>query len=117
MTKKKLNTDEMRILRVKLLKEKESIKEVNIAEFCKEIMTIHGGNVNVSRAIPDIRDGLKPVERRILWDMYNDLLLRYLTDSSIPEIKNIKTLKCARIVGDVLGKYHPKIYMGMYKFL
>jgi len=52
--------------------------------------------VNVSRAIPDVRDGLKPVHRRILYSMselnlYNDKPYR----------------KCARIVGDVLGKYHP----------
>lgn len=52
--------------------------------------------VNVSRAIPDARDGLKPVHRRILYSMhelglYNDKAFR----------------KCARIVGDVLGKYHP----------
>ncbi|MFA6865937.1 MAG: DNA gyrase subunit A [Clostridia bacterium] len=52
--------------------------------------------VNVSRAIPDVRDGLKPVHRRILYAMY-DMNNTY----------DKPTKKCARIVGEVLGKYHP----------
>ena len=52
--------------------------------------------VNVSRAIPDVRDGLKPVHRRILFAM-NDLGNTYDKPHK----------KCARIVGEVLGKYHP----------
>ncbi len=54
-------------------------------------------SVITSRALPDVRDGLKPVQRRILYTMQNDLHLG----------PNAKPLKCARIVGDVLGKYHP----------
>src|SRR5208282_6556364 len=54
-------------------------------------------SVITSRALPDVRDGLKPVQRRILFSMYNDLGLR--ADS--------KPAKCARIIGDVMGKYHP----------
>ena len=54
-------------------------------------------SVITSRALPDVRDGLKPVQRRILYTMQNDLRLGPAT----------KPLKCARIVGDVLGKYHP----------
>lgn len=53
-------------------------------------------SVIVSRALPDVRDGLKPVHRRILYDMY-EMGVRY----------NGPYRKCARIVGDVLGKYHP----------
>ena len=53
-------------------------------------------SVIVSRALPDARDGLKPVHRRILYDMF-ELGIRYNTPNK----------KCARIVGDVLGKYHP----------
>ncbi|MDX2150696.1 MAG: DNA gyrase subunit A, partial [Bryobacteraceae bacterium] len=53
-------------------------------------------SVIVGRALPDIRDGLKPVHRRILYGMH-DMGLTY----------NRPTKKCARIVGDVLGKYHP----------
>jgi DNA gyrase subunit A len=54
-------------------------------------------SVITSRALPDVRDGLKPVQRRILFDMYNDL---HLTSDA-------KFRKCAAVVGDVLGKYHP----------
>ncbi|MCX8059559.1 MAG: DNA gyrase subunit A [Spirochaetes bacterium] len=53
-------------------------------------------SVIIGRAIPDIRDGLKPVHRRILWSMWE----QGITFES-------STKKCARIVGDVLGKYHP----------
>lgn len=53
-------------------------------------------SVIVSRALPDVRDGLKPVHRRILYDMY-EMGVKY----------NGPYKKCARIVGDVLGKYHP----------
>ena len=54
-------------------------------------------SVITSRALPDVRDGLKPVQRRILYAMYNDQ--RLLPDA--------KYRKCAAVVGDVLGKYHP----------
>ena len=53
-------------------------------------------SVIISRALPDVRDGLKPVQRRTLYDMY-ELGIRY--DSPYR--------KCARIVGDTMGKYHP----------
>ncbi|MDR0907104.1 MAG: DNA gyrase subunit A, partial [Rikenellaceae bacterium] len=54
-------------------------------------------SVIVARALPDVRDGLKPVHRRILYDMSNELGLY----SDKPHRKS------ARIVGDVLGKFHP----------
>jgi DNA gyrase subunit A len=54
-------------------------------------------SVITSRALPDVRDGLKPVQRRILFGMYRDLRLRH--DS--------RFLKAARVVGEVMGKYHP----------
>src|SRR5688572_24737868 len=54
-------------------------------------------SVIVSRALPDVRDGLKPVHRRILYAVYHDLGL----DHTKPHKKS------ARIVGEVLGKYHP----------
>ena len=53
-------------------------------------------SVIVSRALPDARDGLKPVQRRVLYGM-NEMGVRY----------NGQTKKSARIVGDVMGKYHP----------
>ena len=63
-------------------------------------------SVIVSRALPDVRDGLKPVHRRILDDMY-ELGLKY----------NAPTKKCARVVGDVLGKYHPHGDQSVYDAL
>ena len=53
-------------------------------------------SVITARALPDARDGLKPVHRRILWGMFD---MRALPDRP--------TLKCARVTGDVMGKYHP----------
>src|SRR3954469_3386232 len=50
-----------------------------------------------SRALPDVRDGLKPVQRRILYTMYHDLGLR----------ADARPRKCAKIIGDVTGNYHP----------
>ena len=54
-------------------------------------------SVITDRALPDVRDGLKPVQRRILYAMHHDLHLS--PDKS--------TLKCAKVVGQVLGSYHP----------
>jgi len=54
-------------------------------------------SVITARALPDVRDGLKPVQRRILYAMQNELHLRF----------DAKYIKCARIVGDVMGKFHP----------
>ncbi len=80
------------------------MEEVNenrtiIVDVAKEMRTSYlnyAMSVIVSRALPDVRDGLKPVHRRILFDMY-EMGLR----------ANSSYKKCARIVGDVLGKYHP----------
>src|SRR5215203_4888142 len=54
-------------------------------------------SVITSRALPDVRDGLKPVQRRILHTMYTDLRLT----------ADAKHRKCAKVVGDVMGNYHP----------
>lgn len=75
---------------------KSNIIKVQVNDELKKSFIAYAMAVNVSRAIPDVRDGLKPVQRRILYAM-NELGL----DSSKPY------RKCARIVGDVLGKYHP----------
>src|SRR4051795_2933678 len=60
-----------------------------------------------SRALPDVRDGLKPVQRRILYTMYHELRLT-------PDGRHAK---CARIVGDVMGKYHPHGDTALYDAL
>lgn len=76
--------------------ENSKIKDVKVEDEMKKSFIAYAMAVNVSRAIPDVRDGLKPVHRRILYAM-NELGL-----------SNDKPFrKCARIVGDVLGKYHP----------
>jgi len=73
-----------------------SIKPVGIEEEMKRSYLDYAMSVIVSRALPDVRDGLKPVHRRILFAM-QELNLRY----------NTPYKKSARIVGEVLGKYHP----------
>ncbi len=70
--------------------------DVEVDEELKKSFIAYAMAVNVSRAIPDVRDGLKPVHRRILYSMH-ELGLTY--DKAFR--------KCARIVGDCLGKYHP----------
>ena len=72
------------------------IKPVNIEEEMKSSYLDYAMSVIVSRALPDVRDGLKPVQRRVLYAM-DGLGLRY----------NSPHKKSARIVGEVMGKYHP----------
>ena len=74
----------------------EKIIPINIEEELQNCYLDYSMSVIVSRALPDIRDGLKPVHRRILFGMY-ELGMQY----------NKPYKKSARIVGDVLGKYHP----------
>ncbi|MBQ2804697.1 MAG: DNA gyrase subunit A [Clostridia bacterium] len=83
-----------------------NVKPIKMEEEMKRSFIAYAMAVNVSRAIPDVRDGLKPVHRRILYAMgelnlYNDKPYR----------------KCARIVGDVLGKYHPHGDSAVYEAL
>ncbi|MDD5127608.1 MAG: DNA gyrase subunit A [Dehalococcoidales bacterium] len=73
-----------------------TVKPINIEDEMRNSYLDYAMSVIVSRALPDVRDGLKPVHRRILYAM-NDMGLRY----------NTPHRKSARIVGEVLGKYHP----------
>src|SRR5213080_3018631 len=75
----------------------ETIQPVSIAQETRRRYLNYALSVITSRALPDVRDGLKPVQRRILYTMYNDLRLHF----------DGRTMKSARIVGDVMGKYHP----------
>ncbi|OWR14040.1 DNA gyrase subunit A [Chryseobacterium sp. VAUSW3] len=77
-------------------KEGERLIPINIVDEMKSSYIDYSMSVIVSRALPDVRDGLKPVHRRVLYGMYN-----------LNVFSNRKHLKSARIVGDVLGKYHP----------
>src|SRR5690625_4661042 len=72
------------------------VQEINIGNEMRTSFLDYAMSVIVSRAIPDVRDGLKPVQRRILYSM-NDLGMH--ADKAYK--------KSARIVGDVIGKYHP----------
>ena len=81
------------------------IVQVNLEEQMKAAYIDYSMSVIVSRALPDVRDGLKPVHRRILYDMAAELNL----SSDKP------TRKSARIVGDVLGKFHPHGDLSVYE--
>ena len=74
----------------------EKIVPIYIEEEMKDSYINYAMSVIIGRALPDVRDGLKPVHRRILYAM---------KDMGIVHSKAFK--KCARIVGEVLGKYHP----------
>ena len=79
-----------------MVSDNEKIVQVDIETTMKSAYIDYAMSVIVSRALPDVRDGLKPVHRRILFSM-NENGIRY----------NTPFKKSARIVGDVLGKYHP----------
>lgn len=76
--------------------ERPHVQEVNISQEMKTSFLDYAMSVIVSRALPDVRDGLKPVHRRILYAMH---------DLGMHADKAYK--KSARIVGEVIGKYHP----------
>lgn len=81
---------------IKEILSKTRIIPVNVRDQMSKCFISYAMAVNVSRAIPDVRDGLKPVHRRILYAMYD-----------MGNTYDKPTKKCARIVGEVLGKYHP----------
>lgn len=76
--------------------QKKNVQEINLVSEMKESFIDYAMSVIVSRALPDVRDGLKPVHRRILYGMH---------ELGVTPDKAHK--KSARIVGDVMGKYHP----------
>ena len=83
-----------------------NIQPVNIEEEMRRSYLDYSMSVIIGRALPDVRDGLKPVHRRILYTMQNMGLQ-----------PNKATRKCARIVGDVMGKYHPHGNLAVYDAL
>src|SRR6186997_1004086 len=82
----------------------ETIHPASIDKETRDRYLIYALSVIMSRALPDVRDGLKPVQRRILYTMYHDLHLH----------ADAKPRKCAKIVGDVTGNYHPHGGMAAY---
>jgi DNA gyrase subunit A len=73
-----------------------NVQPINIEEEMRRSYLDYSMSVIIGRALPDVRDGLKPVHRRILYAMHDMGLLH-----------NRKHVKCAKVVGEVLGKYHP----------
>ena len=76
--------------------ENTTVKKIEVEDELKKSFISYAMAVNVSRAIPDVRDGLKPVHRRILYSM-----------GELNNFADKPYKKCARIVGEVMGKYHP----------
>jgi len=77
--------------------ESDRIQYVSLSDETRRRYLNYAVSVIQSRALPDVRDGLKPVQRRILYVMYNDLRLTH----------DAKPRKCAKITGDTTGNYHP----------
>src|SRR6201997_3284766 len=82
------------------------MRPVSITDEMKRSYLDYAMSVIVSRALPDVRDGLKPVHRRILYSMHEQ--------GHTPDKKNVKS---ARVVGDVMGKYHPHGDQAIYDSL
>lgn len=82
---------------------KAGVEEREITEELRESYLSYAMSVIVSRALPDVRDGLKPVQRRILWAMWD-----------AGQTASSKFKKSANVVGEVLGKYHPHGDMAVY---
>ncbi|HWX20881.1 MAG TPA: DNA gyrase subunit A [Candidatus Binatia bacterium] len=84
----------------------EKVSKINVADEIKNSFLDYSMSVIISRALPDVRDGLKPSQRRILFAM-NDLGV----------MPNRKHLKCAKIVGETMGNYHPHGDQAIYPTL
>src|SRR5919199_6518028 len=83
-----------------------TVKQIDIRDQMQDAYLDYAMSVITSRALPDVRDGLKPVQRRILYAMH-EMGLRH----------NVPFKKSARIVGEVLGKYHPHGDQAVYDAL
>ena len=84
----------------------EKVAKINVADEIKNSFLDYSMSVIISRALPDVRDGLKPSQRRILYAM-NDLGV----------MPNRKHIKCAKIVGETMGNYHPHGDQAIYPTL
>ncbi len=83
-----------------------TVQDIDIQTEMEQSFLDYAMSVITARALPDVRDGLKPVHRRILWGMYDQ--------GTRP---NRPYVKCARVVGDVMGKYHPHGDQAIYDAL
>src|SRR5437868_13061709 len=83
----------------------QTITPVSLRQETEERYLSYAMSVITSRALPDVRDGLKPVQRRILYAMHHELHL----------YADGRPAKCARISGEVTGKYHPHGPLAVYE--
>ena len=88
------------------MNKEEQILRTEYSEIMQKSYIDYAMSVIIARALPDVRDGLKPVQRRTLYDMH-ELGIRY----------DRPYRKCARIVGDTMGKYHPHGDSSIYEAL
>ncbi|MFM2151024.1 MAG: topoisomerase subunit, partial [Pseudomonadota bacterium] len=91
---------------IKTLPEGGASRETKLADALSERYLAYALSTIVSRSLPDVRDGLKPVHRRLLYAMHQ---------LKLDPAAGFK--KCARIVGDVMGKYHPHGDSSIYEAL
>ncbi len=84
----------------------EKLTKINVADEIKNSFLDYSMSVIISRALPDVRDGLKPSQRRILYAMHE-----------LGVMPNRKHLKCAKIVGETMGNYHPHGDLAIYPTL
>src|SRR5918993_4778999 len=82
------------------------IQPIEIEDEMERSFLDYSMSVIVSRALPDVRDGLKPVHRRILWGMHD-----------LGNRPDRPRMKCARVTGDVMGKWHPHGQSAIYDAL
>ena len=85
---------------------RSAVQPIEIQTEMEQSFLDYAMSVIVSRALPDARDGLKPVHRRILWGMYD-----------LGALPDRPTMKCARVTGEVMGKYHPHGNSAIYDAL
>src|SRR5580658_2838197 len=88
--------NELPVSNTPLFAANEKIQKINVSDEIKNSFLDYSMSVIISRALPDVRDGLKPSQRRILYAMFE-----------MGVMPTRKTVKCARIVGETMGKYHP----------
>src|SRR6058998_3243366 len=99
-------SSELPVSNTPLFAANEKISKINVADEIKNSFLDYSMSVIISRALPDVRDGLKPSQRRILFAM-NDLGV----------MPNRKHIKCAKIVGETMGNYHPHGDQAIYPTL
>jgi DNA gyrase subunit A len=99
-------SNDLPVINTPLFAAGEKITKVNVAEEIKNSFLDYSMSVIISRALPDVRDGLKPSQRRILYAMHD-----------LGVMPTRKHLKCAKIVGETMGNYHPHGDQAIYPTL